>query len=371
MPSPTVRGGAGGIDAIERLCAAQLPAQELIERIVERVQRVVPSDSVFFTTADPQTNLCMGSGVVHNLPEETCQPLWEHEFLVPDYNKFTDLAAGPRTVADLHEATGGRPQRSARWREFHTLLGIDSEVRAAFTAGGSAWGFAQLHRTGDVTRYSPREIAWLEQAAPIIARGLRAAMVSQPAAPRAARGPGIVILDEQARVVSLTAEAESWLAEVETALQLRSPAGPVPIEMAIYAAAARATAHPAPELKRARLRTKTGMWLLMHVSDLRDGDGASTHTAIVVEPAKASDVAPLIVEAYQLTQREVEVTRMVARGLRTAEVAEKLFLSPHTVRDHLKAVFEKVGVSSRGELVAKMFAEHYHDDLADAIEHEA
>jgi len=49
----------------------------------------------------------------------------------------------------------------------------------------------------------------------------------------------------------------------------------------------------------------------------------------------------------------------VARGLSNQEIAAELFLSSHTVRDHLKAVFAKVGVGSRGELVAKLFADHY------------
>ncbi len=88
---------------------------------------------------------------------------------------------------------------------------------------------------------------------------------------------------------------------------------------------------------------------------------------MVIEPAKASEVAPLIVDAYELTPREVDVTRALARGLTTTEIARELHLSRYTVQDHLKSVYEKTGVSSRGELVAKMFADHYHDGLRDAI----
>jgi DNA-binding CsgD family transcriptional regulator len=63
--------------------------------------------------------------------------------------------------------------------------------------------------------------------------------------------------------------------------------------------------------------------------------------------------------AVTLTERERQITRLIARGAATGEIAEELFLSTHTVRDHVKAIFHKVGVTSRGELVAKLFAEHY------------
>ncbi len=50
-------------------------------------------------------------------------------------------------------------------------------------------------------------------------------------------------------------------------------------------------------------------------------------------------------------------------------MAAELFLSTHTVRDYVKSVFDKVGVSSRGELVAKLFAEHYSDALHSSVVH--
>ena len=84
---------------------------------------------------------------------------------------------------------------------------------------------------------------------------------------------------------------------------------------------------------------------------------------MVVEPAKSTDIAPIVIEAYGLSSRERDVVRAIARGLSTPDIAAELFLSAHTVRYYIKSVFEKVGVSTRGELVAKLFADHYSDPM--------
>jgi DNA-binding CsgD family transcriptional regulator len=52
-----------------------------------------------------------------------------------------------------------------------------------------------------------------------------------------------------------------------------------------------------------------------------------------------------------LTAAEVAVARLVAEGLTNRDVAERLFLSPHTVNSHLRHVFTKLRINSRVELV--------------------
>jgi hypothetical protein len=49
----------------------------------------------------------------------------------------------------------------------------------------------------------------------------------------------------------------------------------------------------------------------------------------------------------------------VAQGLPNAAIAARLHLSTYTVQDHLKAVFDKADVTSRGQLVARLFVDHY------------
>jgi DNA-binding NarL/FixJ family response regulator len=53
-----------------------------------------------------------------------------------------------------------------------------------------------------------------------------------------------------------------------------------------------------------------------------------------------------------LTERESEVLGLLAKGLRNADIAQAMFLSPETVKFHLRHLYRKLGVSSRGEAIA-------------------
>lgn len=56
--------------------------------------------------------------------------------------------------------------------------------------------------------------------------------------------------------------------------------------------------------------------------------------------------------ARLLTPREIEISKMVTRGLRNKTIAEQLFVSEGTVKTHLHSIFEKLAVRSRAELTA-------------------
>ncbi|MDA0183689.1 helix-turn-helix transcriptional regulator [Solirubrobacter phytolaccae] len=346
---------------IDALAAEQLPAQQLIEGVATELRAAMPVDALVLAATDPDTMLGLGAGVAQDMPHTVCSPFWEYEFEVPDFNKFTDLARGPRQVADLHAATGGRPERSARWRQLRTLMDSDAELRATFNAGGRGWGILHMNRAGASHGFDAAEQDFVATIAPVVGRALRASLVTHPGRDTAGRAPGMAIVDAEHRIVSATPEALSWFEEIESTYRLPDPrlGLDVPCEVSIAAQEARSRG----TATRTRVRTHSGVWLLIHASCLHDGQEA----AVVIEPAKASEIAPLIVDAYELTPREVDVTRALARGLATTEIAAELHLSRYTVADHLKSVYEKAGVSTRGELVAKMFADHYQEGLNAAI----
>jgi len=57
---------------------------------------------------------------------------------------------------------------------------------------------------------------------------------------------------------------------------------------------------------------------------------------------------------FDLTRRQHEIVILVIQGLSNHEIAEKLFISEQTVKDHLQDAFEKIGVNRRSKLIAKL-----------------
>jgi DNA-binding CsgD family transcriptional regulator len=76
---------------------------------------------------------------------------------------------------------------------------------------------------------------------------------------------------------------------------------------------------------------------------------------VSVHGATTNDVLDLIARAHGLAPRERQLVALLVDGLDTREITQRLYISRHTVQQHLKSVFDKVGVRSRRELITGVF----------------
>jgi DNA-binding CsgD family transcriptional regulator len=350
---------------IIRLCRSGCDSRTLRREAVKQLRKAIPLDAYFFATADPATLLFTGA-MADGILERVTPQFIENEFLQDDVNKFAWLASGKQPIGSLAAETRDQLERSRRYRDILAPLGLGDELRAALTADGLCWGFLCLHRDRSSSPFTAVEATYLRQLAPYLAEGLRNALLYGAAtASTNSDAPGLLLLAEDLSIAAMTPTAERLLAEVAEGEQ-RLPKGlPYPV----YAAAARLQAserHGDGESRLApkvRLRTASGQWLVLHASRPA-GANADGHIAVIFEVARPVEIAQLIVQAYALSRRESEVVRLVAKGHSTSEIAEAFSITSNTVQDHLKAIFEKVGVHSRRELVGQLFAQQYQPRMA-------
>ena len=352
-------------ERIAGLATRGLDAVTFWREATELVGRAVPHD--FFPcwwTLDP-ASLLMTSHFNPGFPE--VPPQWlEIEYLEDDFNKLADVVRADRPVATLLEATGGDPSRSRWYRVAIEPFGAEQELRAGLrTQDGVPWAAVSLYREPGRPEFDADEVAFLLELAPYLAEGTRRGLlIGEASDPEAPDAPGLLVLGVDLSVESMTSGVERWLAELpdgDWEAKQRLPS-------AVLAVARRALrtaggVDSPGEIALARVLSQTGRWIVLHGAALVSD--RSRRAAVIIEPAHPARIAPLLMAAYGLSEREQEVTRLVLQGASTTEIAERLFVSAHTVQDHLKSVFEKTDVRSRRELVGKVFFAYYEPRLRD------
>lgn len=311
------------------------PAQ-VAQSLLDALLRSFGADGGALVLMHPQTGL-FWTGAVIGMPTATCHPFFEVELSAePCSLRRMALLGSPARALRRHDDSG--PLLAAVAVPF----GYSDELRCVLPAGGVAWGGVSLwRREGEFGENDERRLDAVAGTIGGLLRDAVLASIDGPA-PVGVRG---VLLVEHGRVVG------SGLDQVGIGRELQDA------EFAQYRHVDHLLALAARDPRFSTvLRTADGVWLTAQGTELGDG-----RVAIMLGAATPGELLGARVAGAGLTEREIEVTRLLCRGLSDAEIADELVLSPHTVHDHVRAVRRKLGVRSRAAVAARVFSDAYFD----------
>jgi DNA-binding CsgD family transcriptional regulator len=314
-------------------CGPGLGSDALFNAVVTELERTIPLVGACWHETDPQSGLPTTAGRAGDPPGDFQSSL-AFEFERHDVSRFAELADRRGGVGVLSQETQGDPDRSPRFREMIAPGGGADELRVAFSDAFGVWGCLTLFASA---RFEPAHTELVATVVPTLTRSLRLARATG-AAPEQG-GPGVLLLDGRDRPIAIDPRARHLLRGL-------APDDEVPGLVHVLTTLARARDPSRPATARAA--DAEGRWLSLDATAM--DEGPRSVVAVVVQPGPEAGLMDTIFRAYGLTQREREVATLAVRGRTTKEIAHQLFLSPWTVQDHLKTIFEKTSVNSRGEL---------------------
>lgn len=337
-------------ERVRRLAAAGGDLSTVRAGLDRSLRASVAYDMAAISTVDPATMLwtsCYISGLEPGGEAEREKVIFALEFAGEDLNGYAELANSGAFVGRLHQATGGDITKAKRWEPLLSQMNVADEMRVILASRDLVWGTLTLYRQTPHPPFSDRDEAVVRQALTAMADLLRLTMLRAAidAPSGVPRPPGMVTVSPTGEITDLSTAAQAWLEALDDRDRLPS---------AIRSIAAAAIA--GDSLAHAAFPSPEGGWVMLHASPLA---GHNPGTGVIIEEARPPTLSEVIANAYGLTPREREVAALAARGRATKQIATDLAISPFTVKDHLKAVFAKVGVQSRAELVATLYMQHY------------
>lgn len=321
------------------------------EAIVE-LRRAIGFDRWCWPLADPHTLIPLGGAAEHDYGPGVARSL-ELEYSGADVAAMDVLARRTIPVASLSVETGRDLPRSPRWDEVLRPVGIGDEAVLACRDTLGCWGWIKAYRDTTDPPFRDHDLELLSDVSSSLGYALRrrvdGAVDRGGVVPPS--GPGVIVLDQDLRPISSTPGASNWIERMPAA-NLFAAWGMLPA--VVYPIATLARSSKRSNGAHALERTADGRWVRIEAAPLEgDGDG---RIAVVLRSPSPAETFDLLCRSYALTRREQQLVATLIAGHDTRAVTEQLVISRHTVQDHLKSIFSKVGVHSRRELLAKFGA---------------
>jgi len=331
---------------------------------------VVPFEAYCATSNDPLSGLLTHVGHDGVMGEKEQRTYLEHVYFEEDLDEQRRMIQSRSPVALLSEVTEGKLERALRCREITSPLGLGYELLGVSSLGREQWGGINLIREGGRPDFDAREVALLRRIIPHLGTGLKAAVLCKQASadPEGERVPGVLVLGDRGEVIQHTEAAERWLRDLDDLKDGWQEGEGLPAPVWMVVGALRKALKPETDrdlggVPSVRVQTSSGRWLTFHGARTESRDGRGSETMVIIEPSRPQELAWLRASAYGLSERERAVVDLVVQGASTEEISQALYISKHTVQEHLSNAFDKVGVRGRRALVKRLFFDNLYPEL--------
>jgi DNA-binding CsgD family transcriptional regulator len=338
-------------DRLDVLSDSTLDCESLRREAIGYLRVAIGFGRWCWPLADPRTLLPSSGLAEHNYGPGVPRSL-ALEYSTDGIAAKHVVARRPIPVGSLSSETGGDIARSARWDEVLRPAGIGDVATVACRDTLGCWGWIELYRDSADRPFGDPELELLGSISSAVGTALRRNAMQPPAGEVAEPSPpGTIVLDRDLRPVSWTNGARAWIDALPSA-RLFAEWGMLP--SVFYPAAVLARSEGEGAGARALVQALDGRWVTIDAAALegeREGE-----VAVNLRAATANEMFDLLCRVYALSQRERDVVSLLVAGLDTRAISTRLSISRHTVQDHLKSVFAKVGIHSRRELLATLAA---------------
>lgn len=327
-----------------RTCAAAEDARSLRLSVLYELRRVVGFDAYAWLLTDPETTV--GCAPLADVPCLSELPRLIRLKYLTETNRWTSLN-GP---ALLHDATSGELSRSLLWRDLLAGYGVVDIASVVFRDRYGCWGYLDLWRSVDATRFGQVDTAFLADIVEPVTTALRRCQantfVARPTPGTRGAGPVVLLLSSDIEVLGQTAETQDYLRVLVPPADGHSPVPANAYNVAAQLLAVETDVDQHPPV--ARVHLSGGLWVTMRAARL------GPDIAVTIEETTPAARVSVFTRAFGLSSREAELVGHLVAGVDTRQVAARMFLSEHTVQDHLKSIFAKTGAHSRRALLARV-----------------
>ena len=328
---------------VARICVAAADARSLRLMVLDELRKTIGFDAHAWLLTDPETTV--GCAPLADVPCLPRLPALIRLKYLTEVNRWTSLDAPAR----LHHTTGGDLSRSALWRDLLSHHDVTDIASAAFADRFGCWGFLDLWRCGG-SPFTAADAAFLAGVGQVVTEGLRRCQAhtfaATPAASVHPAGPVVLLLSPGIEVLGETPATQDYLRVLVPPEAGRTPipAGAYNVAAQLLAVEADVDRHPPV----ARVHLAGGRWVTLRAARIGE------NIAVTIEETSPAARVTVFTRAFGLSARETELLGHLVRGAGTREVAARMFLSEHTVQDHLKSIFAKTAARSRRTLLARV-----------------